>query len=305
VATLEDAAQELVDKLEQLDGECKAAQEAFAAHLQDLAELDGNVARDWDTLTETVTAFLEKVQEQASLLAEDGTEAANELGTLRGEIEGAQSAAEAEVAGSREEIAALAVHLRSLEPAIEPLIASGAEAPFAALRELAENARQQLEQALAEAGDYLQEVVTDLGSVAQNVEERSEALRAHVAEECTEQLQSGFDTWQGNVEELEELVRAKLDELPANAREVVEYAMTECVAGHQEELDRVLALMPSIEQAIGELKVAVDETITDVGEEAAGALDERLGSVSQAITRTTEALDAVKEVLASYTFVTL
>jgi DNA anti-recombination protein RmuC len=305
MATLEDAAQELVDKLEQLDGECKTAQETFASHLEDLAELDANLARDWDALTQTVTGFLEKVQEQASLLAVDGTEAANELGSLRGEVEGVQAEAEAEITGSREQVAALAEHLRSLEPAIEPLIATGAEAPFAALRQQAENVREQLEQALAEAGEYLQDVVTELGSVAQDVDERSEALRAHIAEECSEQLQNGFDSWQGHVEELEQLVREKLDELPTNAREVVEYAMTECVAGHQEELDRVLALMPQLEQSLEELRSTVDETATDVGEEALGALDDRLGTLSQSINRTSEAMDAVREVLASYTFVTI
>jgi hypothetical protein len=305
VATLEDAAQELVDKLEELDGDCKAAQEAFASHLEDLAALDANLARDWDGLTETVSAFLQAVQEQSSLLAADGTEAANELGSVRSEVESVQAQAEAEIAGSREEVAALGEHLRSLEPAIEPLVATGAEAPLVALREQAARVREQLEEALTEAGEFLSDVATELATVAQDVEERSQALRAHIAEECTEQLQTGFDTWLGHVEELEGLVREKLDELPQNAREVVEYAMTECVAGHEEELDRVLAVMPQIDQALEELRSAVDETATDVGEEALGALDDRLGTLTQSITRTGEALDAVREVLASYTFVTI
>jgi chromosome segregation ATPase len=305
VATLEDAAQELVDKLEQLDGECKEAQDAFAGHLTDLQELDGGLAREWDALAAAVTAFLEKVQEQQGLLAEDGTEAANELGTLRGEVEGAQAAAEAEIAGSRDELLALSEHLRSLEPALEPVVASGGEAPFTALRAQAEGVRAQLEQAVADAGAYLQDVGTELGTLARDVEERAEALRAHVAEECTAQLQAGFDAWQANVEQLEELVRAKLDELPVNAREVVEHAMGECVAGHEEELDRVLALMPQIEQALADLRSTIEETATDVGEEALGALDDRFGSLGQSITRTSDALDAVREVLASYTFVTL
>ena len=305
MATLEDAAQDLVEKLEQLDGECQEAQQAFAAQLEGLAELDAGIAQEWDSLSEAVTSFLERVQEQAALLAQDGNDATNELGSLRGEIEGAQSEAEAELVGSRDDVAALAEHLRSLEPAVESLVTSGGEAPIAALRQLAESVREQLEQALGEAGDFLQDVVTELGAVAQDVEERSEALRAHIAEECTEQLQNGFETWQGNVEELEELVKGKLEELPANAREVVEYAMAECVAGHEEELDRVLALIPTIEQEIEQLKSTIDETATDIGEEALGALTERLSSVSQSITTTTEALDRVKQLLASYTFVTM
>lgn len=305
MATLEEAAQELVDKLEQLDGECTAAQEAIAAHLEDLSQLDGNVARDWDELTAAVTAFLQAAQEQAGLLAEDGNEAGNELGALRGEVEAAQEQAEAELGGSRDQINALGEHLRALEPAIETLVASGGEAPFGAVRDLAMDVRQQLEQALTEARDFLQEVAADLGTVAQGVEERSEALRAHVAEECSAQLQAGFDAWQSHVDELEELVRAKLEELPENAREVVEYAMTECVAGHEEELDQVVGMMPTVEQAIAELRATIEETTTDIGEEALGALDDRMNNLSQSLARTTQALDNVRETLASYTFVTL
>jgi hypothetical protein len=252
-----------------------------------------------------VTSFLAKAQEQEGLLAEDGHEATNELGVLRGEVEGAQSEAEAELVGSRDDVAALAEHLRSLEPAVDSLVASGAEAPFAALKELAGNVREALETAVAEAADVLHLMVTDLGATAQAVEKRSEALRSHIAEECVQQLQDGFDTWQGNVDELEELVKAKLEELPGNAHEVVEYAMTECVTGHEEELERVLALVPQIEQALEDLRGTVEETTTDISEEGFGALSDRLGTVSQSLTRTTEALDGVKDLLASYTFVTM
>lgn len=305
MATLEEAAQELVDRLEELDGECQEAQETLAGHLRGLSELDAGMAREWDALTAAVTSFLERVQEQAGLVAEDGTEAANELGGVRGEVEGAQGTLTDEIAGARAELSALGEHLRSLEPALETVVASGGEAPLAALRAQAESVREQLDEMLGETGDFLDDVASELGELAQGVAERSESLRAQVAEECSAQLQTGFDNWQGHVDELEELVRAKLAELPVNAREVVEWAMGECVAGHEEELERVMALLPSVEQALAELKVTIEESVTDIGEEALGAVDDRLGTLSQSITRTGEALDAVREVLASYTFVTM
>ena len=305
MATLEDAAQDLVDTLDALDEECQAAQKAFADHQEDLSELDGQIASDWNALTEEVTAFLEGVAEQAGLLAQDGNEAANELGALRGETEAAQAGAEAEIAGSRDELAALAEHLRSLEPSIDAIVASGAEAPFTALRELADDVREQLEQAITEAREFLEEVAREVEATAQAVEERSEELRAHIAEECTATLQTAYDTWEGHVEELETLVKDKFEELPENAREVVEYAMTECVRHHGEEFDQVLGLVPDIERTIEELKDTIDETATDLGEEGFGALDRGLGGLGESLTRTTEALDRVKALLASYTFVSL
>jgi chromosome segregation ATPase len=305
VATLEDAAQELVDMLEALDTECQAAQKTFADHHEDLSDLDGQIASDWNALNEEVTTFLEAVTEQTGLLAQDGQEAASELLALRGETEAAQSGAEGEIVGSRDDLAALAEHLRSLEPSIDAVVASGAEAPFTALRELADDVREQLERAVTEAREFLEEVAREVEATALAVEERSEELRAHVAEECTATLQTAYDAWAGHVGELEELVKDKLEELPGNAREVVEYAMTECVRHHQEEFDEVLALVPDIERAIGELKETIDETATDIGEEGFGALDRGLGGLGESLTRTTEALDRVKALLASYTFVAL
>jgi chromosome segregation ATPase len=305
VATLEEAAQELVDTLEALDSECQAAQKTIADHQEDLSELDGQIASDWNALTEEVTTFLEAVEEQAGLLAQDGNEAANELGALRGETEAAQAGAEAEIVGSRDDLAALAEHLRSLEPSIDAIVASGAEAPFTALREQADDVREQLERAVTEAREFLEEVAREVEATAQAVEERSEELRAHIAEECTATLQTAYDAWESHVEELETLVKDKFEELPENAREVVEYAMTECVKGHEEELDQMLALVPDVERAIEELKNTIAETATDIGEEGFGALDRGLGGLGEALTRTTEALDRVKALLASYTFVAM
>src|SRR4051812_37724592 len=250
MATLEDAAQELVDKLDHVATDCQSAQQALQHHLDDLHHLDEGVAQDWNALTEAVTSFLHKVEELEKQLADDGTEAGNELGALRGEIEGVHADAEAEIHGSRDDVHSLADHLHSLEPALDTLVATGAEAAFAALREQVDTARDQVEAALTEAVDYLQQVTSDVGEVTEEVEERCQALHDHMADECTTQLQGGFDTWQSHVDELEELVHGKMSEVPTHAHEVVEYAMIECVSGHEEELDHVLNLIPEVEQAI-------------------------------------------------------
>jgi len=303
VATLEEAAQQLVEKLESLDGEIEDAQKSFAAHHEELAALDGQVGKDWDALTEEVTSFLEKVQEEMGKLNQDSQEAAKALAELKGEIEGVQSQAEAELEGSRADVNGLAEHLRALEPPIDTLVANGAETPFGNLRDLAQDVERQMEQALTEARDFLQDVVTELQDIQQDVEERSEELRSHIADECTQNLQTAYDEWQGHVEELEDLVKAKFEELPENAQEVVEYAMTECTTGHEEEFDRLFDVVTEIEQALERLTGTVDETGTDIGEEGRGAIDSRLSETSQALVRTVEALDRVKALLASYTFV--
>ena len=305
MATLEDAAQDLADKLDEVSGDLGSAQEAIAHHLEDLHHLDENVAADWNALTEAVTSFLGKVEELEKQLAQDGTEASNELGGLRGEIEGAHQEAEGEIHGSRDDIHGLADHLRALQPALDSLVATGVEAAFAALKQQIDTSRDQLEGAITEAVDFLHQVASDVTDVGQEIEERCQALHDHMNDTCTAQLQDGLDSWQTNVDELEQLVRGKLDELPANARDVVEYAMTECTTGHEEEFDRVLNLIPEIEQAIEELRGTVEETSTDIGEEAFSAIGDRLGTVSQSIQRTGDALDAVKQVLASYTFVSM
>ncbi len=303
MALLEDAAQRLVDTLEALDAECQDAQKTLAGHHDDLAAIDGDVATAWDALAEDVTAFLDAVSGEQDLLAEDGHEAQTALRALRGDTEAAQAQTEAEAAGSRDEVQALAAHLRGLEPSLDTLITSGAEAPFLALQQLADDLHRQLEQAVADAREFLTTVVNELHILEQDLEERLEHLRTQVADASPAELQLGLETWQAHVEELETLVRDKFAELPDNAQEVVDYAMDECVRAHQDEFDQVLSVLPDIEQAIEQLRETVEETSVDVGQEGHDALAQNGDTLEEALTRTAAALDRVKALLAEYTFV--
>jgi chromosome segregation ATPase len=303
VAIFEDAAEALVNRLESLDDEITEAKKRFAAHHQALAALDEQMAADWNDLSEEVSSFLHKVQEEAGLLNQDGNEALRQLSELQNEINGSRSEAEGELEGSRDDVKSLAEHIRALEPPLDALVANGAETPFGNLRDLAQDVERQLEAALNEARDFLQLVATDLETVRGDIDQRSDDVRGHVTGECVDNLQNAYAEWEGHVEELEALVEAKFEELPQNAREVVEYAMTECTAGHEEEFNRLGELVEDIDLALQALDGTVGETETDIGEEAYGSLDERLGGTSQAVARTIEALDRVKGVLAGYTFV--
>ena len=303
MAIFEDAAEALVNRLESLDDEITEAKKRFAAHHQALATLDEQMASDWNDLSEEVASFLHKVQEETGLLNQDGNEALRHLAELQNEVQGTRAEAEAELEGSRDDVKALAEHVRSLEPPLDGLVANGAETPFANLRDLAQDVERQLEAALNEARDFLQLVATDLETVKGDVDQRSDDVRGHIAGECMDNLQNAYAEWEGHVEELEALVEAKFEELPTNAREVVEYAMTECTAGHEEEFNKLGELVEDIDQALQALDGTVGETETDIGEEAYSALDDRLGTTSQSVARTIDALDRVKTVLASYTFV--
>ena len=94
----------------------------------------------------------------------------------------------------------------------------------------------------------------------------------------------------------------KFAELPDNAREVVDYAMDECVRAHQDEFDTVLGVLPDIELAINQLWETVEETSVDVGQEGYGAIEKNGNTLEGALTRTATALDRVKALLAGYTF---
>src|SRR5262245_66590677 len=102
------------------------------------------MAADWNDLNEEVTSFLHKVEEETGLLNQDAQEALGQLTQLHHEVQVVHSQGEGELEGSRDDVKALAEHIRSLEPPLETLVATGAEPPLGNLRDLAQDVERQL-----------------------------------------------------------------------------------------------------------------------------------------------------------------
>lgn len=305
MSNLETAADELVLKLGAVDGEIEEAHQRFTSLRERLATLGEQVDADWVELARQVAAVVDKAQEERATLERASQEAEQAVAEAEAGLRAAGEQAGALLEASEGRASALAAHVREHEPRLEDLVDQAAEAPLRALAERAGEVGTELEEALHDARDFLQdEVEPSLQSAREAVEGRFAELRTTLSEECGTALQSAFDDWSQKLDEVRDLVEESgFEAAQAQAREVVDWALAECGRTHQEELERLLAVAAVVHEALEGLREDAAECRTDVGEEGGEALVRALAEATEALQQMISALDAVKQVMASYTFV--
>jgi DNA repair exonuclease SbcCD ATPase subunit len=304
VATLEDAAEELVVKLRGLDSEIEESEHRLEELRGRMDAVAHDVEEDWTALTTAVTSFLEKVHTEQEALDTQAKE------TLAG-VGGAQQAVAEEGAAARSEIAegtgqleGLAQHATGLAPAVESLAEQAGEAPAKGLAERAHALQQELERAVNEARDFLHdELVPAVEQVATDVHQRAQAVHDALAQEMAQALQHAYEEWEPKVGELEEYVESHgFETSQQHAHDVVEYALGECRTGCGHHVDEVHQLVGLLVTQLGELASEVHKSaealVMHAGADLIHELEQARTSGQGAVT----ALDSVKQRLAGYSF---
>jgi hypothetical protein len=147
-------------------------------------------------------------------------------------------------------------------------------------------------------------VASGLAQFTQDVRERGEQVRRWLAEEATAALHDGFGGWEAKVDELEAFVEAQAFAASRrNAAEYVEWAVGECAELTGETLDALRLLGETLEAQLQELAAEVhrgrEAVLEPSGTELIADLEGTAGGLASAL----QALAAVKELLARYTFV--
>lgn len=304
MATLEDAAEELVVKLRGLDSEIEESERKLEELRGRMEGVSEEVDEGWTALAAAATSFLDALHAEQEALDTQARE------TLEG-VGGAQQAVSEEGAASRARIdqgtaqlEGLAQHATSLAPAVESLAEQAGEAPARSLAERAHALQLELERAVAEARDFLQdELAPAVEQVATDVRQRSQEVHTALAQEMTAALQQAFEEWAPKVDDLEAYVTGRgFETSRQHARDVVEYAMGECRTACGHSLDEVHHLVGVLVTELAELAsgvhVATDALVTQAGADLLQELERARTCGQGAVT----ALDAVKQHLASYSF---
>ncbi len=305
MATLEDAAEELVVKLRGLDSEIEESSHKLEELRDRVEDVGEDVEKEWTALGEAVTSFLDKVREEQEALDRQAQETLQGVSDAHQAVAEDGAAARTEIAEGHAQLEALGQHATGLEPGVESLTADAGEAPARSLAERAHELQQELERVVEEARDFLRdEVVPAVEHVATDVRERCQELHRELAEEMTGALQQAFDDWEPKVDQLEEYVATKgFQTSQHHAHDVVDYALEECqtACGHQlEDLQQLVGILVT---QLGELATEVhhsaDTLVTQAGTELAQELDRTRDAGVNAVA----ALDAVRQRLAAYSFV--
>jgi hypothetical protein len=305
VATLEDAAEELVSKLKELDHEVEEGAQAISSLGGKLDTATGKIEEEWKALGERVTAFLEKVNEQAERVNTDVNESGQALAELQNGIGSDRSEAGAAVEGARGEVSGLEEHVRAQQAPLEAMIAEQVEAPLEQLAGQAEKVKDSLEQVLSDAREFLEnEVVGALTDMGDQIREKVDEVREGPIQECADALEGAYEKWQTALAHMEEtVVERSYAAAPDHAQEVIDYALGECKKAYEEGLDDLTGVAEVVEGALDELQQEASRRADALRQEGQEALSSGHGELTQALTEAAGALDAVKQLLASFTFV--
>jgi hypothetical protein len=305
MATLEDAAEELVVKLRGLDSEIEESEQKMADLRQQVETAFHEVDQEWTTLSEAAKSFLEKVGEDQEQLDQRARETLQGLTDAQNAVTRDGKEAQTEIAEGHAQLDALGQHATALEPTVESLAAEAGEAPAKSLAERVHELEEELAQVVEQARDFLRDdVVPGVEAMANEVQERCVELHQELADEATAALQKAFDHWESQVDGLEQHVATQgFQASYQHARDVVEYATEECETASVEKLDALQQIVGVLLGQLKELASEVEQSTNSLVGQAGHDLAQELEHTHAAATQAVAALDRIKQTLAGYSFV--
>jgi hypothetical protein len=307
MATLEDAAEELALKLKELGQEVEEGQGALAGYGE---TLDGDVKRieeGWTALAARVDAFLGAVSEQAAGLQEDVQRGGQALVDLQNAAAADQAEAAGAVSTAEEAAGELASWVSAQQDPLRQMTAEQVEAALHDLRERAGRAGAALEEALDGARAFLEEEVpAALAAAARQVRDAVQEACDGPLDQAGARLQESCDEWEAMIgAAFGAVLEGSFAAAPPHAREMVDWALGECTRGAGEALAQARDVALLVEQAIVGLRDEVAALIAAHQQDGRQRLSQAHGELLQALADSARALDAVKSLLASFTFVRL
>jgi ABC-type transporter Mla subunit MlaD len=303
LANLEVAADELVRKLNTVDGEITQAHDRFSTLKGKLGTLGEGLDDDWVELAKAVADLVEKAGEERATLGNEAQQSASAVSAVESMSQGAQEAVTGALDGAETGTTQLADGITARGPQVDAAAAAG-EQMFEGLAQQAKDAGEQLAQVLQEARDFLTgEVATSLQTMESEIADRFAEMRTTLVEECGGALQTAYDEWSSRLDEvLDSVSEEGFEAAHAQGQEVVEWALGECAKKYDEEFDRLLQVAEVVRQAVQTLQEDVTESTTDVGEEGKNALEQALSETQSALVGMVGALDACRQLMSNYSF---
>jgi hypothetical protein len=307
MATLEDAADELAATLKELDHELEEGQQSLVSFAGKLDTDTQRVEDGWKTLAERVDAFLQHLPDHARSMDEGVQEAGQALADLHAGVAADDGAAQSAVAASRDGVASLEEHLKALPPPLESVVAEEVEAPLQELARRAEDVRASLDEALAESRAFLEgDLVLALGAVGAQIRARVEEACQGPLAHCAGEIQQAYEGWEQSLDTAEDLILEKsYAAAPGHAERAVEHASQACRGAYEEALAGLEQAAEVVEGALRELQEESTLRAAALRAEGQEELSSGHHELLEAMAGASRALDAVKQLLASFTFVQL
>ena len=304
MATLEDAAEDLVIKLRGLESEIAESDQKLETLRERMEAAKRDLEEDWTDLTEAVESLLDKVREEGEQLDRQGDETLQAVTDAHNALGENATNARNEIAQAAAELDALGQQATALEQAIEPLVQDGIEAPAQALEDRAKELEQELGRLVDEVRDFLvDDVVPTIEQVTEDVRERCQELHRSLTEDHTQPLQEMFDEWSGQIDKLESYVLEQgYTTSRQHAQDVVEYAMDECETTSRQHLEGVTQLVGLLEGQLKQFAAEMERAGRELTDQNGARLLRELDEAKEAAERAVSGLDGVRQELAARSF---
>jgi hypothetical protein len=305
VATLEDAAEELVARLGSLDSEIEESEHALTDLRERVAHATTDLEGDWTALHDAANAFLSTLHDQQELLDQRLRQSLQHVGEAQQATDRDGGQAHRELAEGQAHVEALAAHAEGLEPAVDSLATEAGEAPAHSLAQRAQELQQELARVVDEARDFLHDdVLPALQQAAQEVHDGCEELHRALAEEHTAALTQAYQDWEAKLGQLEEYVAGKgFEASRQHAHDVVDYALDECQKACQQPLEDLQHLVGVLVTQLQELATDSEHATQTLVDQAGAHLLQELERAHTTGQGALAALDAARQRLAAYSFV--
>lgn len=230
MATLEDAADDLVIKLKSLDSEIEESERQLADLRARIQHVEEEVQREWTAFEAAVSAFIDKVEGQESRLdqaasssLEEATEALAAIRPQHVEVRDKLNVGQAQLAGLTAQVAAR-------EPELASLADADGLQPAQALLQFANRQAAVMEKAGGSVQRFLENTVAaELEQDASDVRAEGQHIKDWMADDAADALQSAFDDWDGKADELDDLVSAQaFFASHAHAQDALAKVLDEC-----------------------------------------------------------------------------
>jgi hypothetical protein len=304
VATLEDAAEELVIKLRGLESEIAESDQKLATLRERMDTAKRDLEEDWTDLTEAVQSLLEKVREEGEQLDRQGDETLQAVTDAHNALGENSAGAHDAIGQAAAELAALGQQAVAHEQAVEPLVADGVEAPAQALEDRATQLEQELGKLVDEAKEFLvDEVVPAIEQVAEDVRERCQELHRSLTEDHTEPLEQVFGQWSDEIDKLESYVMQQgYVTSHQHALDVVEYVIDECETASRQRLEELTQVVGLLEGQLQQFATEVERAGRELTDESGARLLRELDEAKEAADRAVRGLDHARQELAARSF---
>jgi DNA repair exonuclease SbcCD ATPase subunit len=296
------AADTALMKIGEFSGHVEKAQAAFAAFEEQLDRLRAQVDADWAALGEAVSSYLEKAGAQGTRLGQEHQEAEAALGELRQAVDSAQAEGQTELSGAKAHVAALGEQVEGTRPQVDTL-AEQAEGAARGLAERASAIQDALDEALSQAREFLEvQVVGQFKEMSEEIERRAEALQTALADECETALEQAQEDLESKLDEVDQLADGAFGDARRHVEEVLDFSISESVKSHEQVLGELAGLAGELETAVEALSQATAQRKSEV-EQGQGSREDARTDTDGRLNEMIGALNGVKDLLASFTFV--